>query len=225
MDHTTLAAAVEALKTPYLAERDALRAKMEAIISSTMAETKIDQLASLKMRGLDSAEVVVPCPGKYGRTIDIYFYTLWESKDKKRKVEMNACTFGSFDGNDQSAVDYYVVAGALASSLKTLQKKFDALDESAYKTAYNAYSKARYELEQFEKDIKDRERQEQVKAIKSKLIAGTKLRVGYNWKKEPIYDTIANVTSKNIVLEKDYGRRTKKEHAVNNIILKKWEFA
>ena len=225
MDHTTLTAAVEALKAPYLAERDALRAKMEAIISSTMVEMKIDKLASLKMRGLESADVVVPCPNKYGRTIDIYFYDSWESKDKKRKVEMNACTFGSFDGNDQSAVDYYVVAGALASSLKTLQKKFDALDESAYKTAYNAYTKARYELEQFEKDIKDRERQEQVKAIESKLVAGTKLRVGYNWKKEPIYDTIAHVTSKNIVLEKDYGRRTKKENAVSNIILKIWELA
>ena len=225
MDHATLTAAVEALKTPYLAERDALLAKMEAIISSTMAEMKIDKLASLKMRGIDSAEVVVPCLSSFGRTVDIYFYTPWESKDKKRKVEMNTCAFGSFNSNDQSAIDYYVVAGALASSLKTLQKKFDALDESAYKTAYNAYTKARYELEQFEKDIKDREYQEQVKAIESKLVAGAKLRIGYNWKKEPIYDTIANVTSKNIVLEKDCGRRTKKEHAVNNIILKKWEFA
>jgi len=225
MDHATLTAAVEALKAPYLAEHNALRAKMEAVISSTMAEMKIDKLASLKMRGLEAAEVVVPCPDSYGHTIDIYFYTPWESKDKKRKVEMNTCTFGSFDGNDQSAVDYYVVAGALASSLKTLQKKFDALDESAYKTAYNAYTKAHYELKQFEKDIKDREHQEQVKAIESKLVAGTKLRVGYDWKKEPIYDTITHVTSKNIVLEKDYGHRTKKEHAVNNIILKKWEFA
>lgn len=225
MDHATLTAAVEALKAPYLAERDALQAKMEAIISSTMAEMKIDKLASLKMRGLEAAEIVVPCLSSFGRTIDIYFYTPCGSKDKKRKVEMNTCAFGSFDSNDQPAIDYCIVAGALASSLKTLQKKFDALDESAYTTACNAFTKARYELEQFEKDIKDREHQEQVKAIESKLVTGAKLRIGYNWKKEPIYDTIANVTSKNIVLEKDYGRRTKKEHAVNNILLKRWEFA
>lgn len=224
MDHATLLAEVESLKVPYLAERDALQAKMQAIISGVMSEMKIDNISSLKMHGLESAEVVVPCHSCHNRTIDISFRIPWESKDEKRRVELNTCTFGSFDCNDQSAIDYYLVAGALASSLKTLQKRFDALDESAYKAAYRAYNKARYELEKMERERKEQEYFQNIKEIESKLVVGTKLRIGYNWKKEPIYDTIAHVTSKNILLEKDYGTRTKKTVAVDRILHKKWEF-
>ena len=229
MDRETLAAAVEALAVPYRNESDKLWSTINATLDSFLAEAGVSKIAKLRYRDGYSAEVEVEIPGKtYGHTMSIHFHeNYWDDEDTKktRKVELNVGTFGSFSAEDKPEVNFYIVAGAIAQNLSKLQEKLDAVDFTPYKEAWRAYNHAKYELERLDHEVRDAEHAKLLKDIEAKLVPGAKLRVGYNWKKEPIYDTIAHVTSKNIVLEKDYGRRTKKENAVNNIILKRWEFA
>ena len=226
MDRTTLEAAVNALAVPYHKAAEELYATIKAKLNETLVEAGIDKIAKLKYNYGDSAEIEVERPRKsYGHTMTLYFHEHWGEEDTKRKVALNVGTFGSFSAKDEPEVNFYIVAGALAKSLSKLQEKFDAIDFKPFITARRNHSKAKYELEKFDNDKQMEERLNREHEVEVKLVAGAKLRIGYNWKKEPIYDTIANVTSKNIVLEKDYGHRTKKENAVSNILLKRWEFA
>lgn len=227
MDRETLAAAVEALEVPYHTESEKLWATIKAKLQETLAEAGVDKIAKLNYNYGDSAEVEVEIPGKsYGHTMNLYFYDRWysETSTKKRKVELNVGTFGSFDATREPEVNFYIVAGALAKNLSKLQEKFDAIDFEPYNTAHRNYSKAQNELEKYDHDQKIAERLQHEHDIEVMLVPGTKLRIGTTWKNEPIYDVIEHTTSKLIFLKNDYGRQTKKVHAIENIMRKKWEF-
>lgn len=190
---------------------------MQNAIASTMVEAKIDGIATLKMHSNAHAEVSIGCDDKnYGHSIDIYFY--------KRKVELNTCCFGSISANDQSKINYLIAAGALAANIKSLQEKFDAIDEDAYNKTYYAYSKAQWELERFDYEAMDAELKRKANEIEAKLVVGAKLRVGTDYYGKEKVDEIVRVTNKLIFLKDDYGSSTKKARAVENILGKHWEF-
>ena len=228
MDRKTLAAAVDALATPYYAEADKLWATIKEKLQETLVEAGVDKIAKLNYDNGDSAEIEVEIPGKtYGHLINLYFFDAWYDEDstKKRKVKLNVGTFGSFSATMEPEVNFYIVAGALAKNLSKLQEKFDAIDFESYRIARRNYNKAKNELEKYDHDQKMAERLQREHDIEVKLVAGTKLRIGTTWKNEPIYDVIERATNKLIFLKNDYGRQTKKTEAISMILNNKWEFA
>ena len=226
MDRKTLAAAVEALATPYYAEADKLWATIKEKLQETLVEAGVDKIAKINYKNGDSAEIEVEIPGKtYGHTMNLYFFDDWhETSDNKRKVELNVGTFGSFSAAMEPEVNFYIVAGAIAKNLSKLQEKFDAIDFESYKIARKNYNRTKNELEKYDHDQKMAERLQCEHDIEVKLVPGTKLRVGTTWKNEPIYDVIERSTSKLIFLKNDYGRQTKKTEAINMILKNHWEF-
>ena len=226
MDRKTLAAAVDALAIPFTAEADKLWATIKEKLQKTLVETGVDKIAKLNYREGFSAEIEVEIPGKtYGHFMNLYFDD-WhdETSTNKREVKLNVGTFGSFSTSMKPEVNFYIVAGAIAKNLSKLQEKFDAIDFESYRIARNNYSKAKNELEKYDRDQKMAERLQREHDIEAKLVPGTKLRVGTTWKNEPIYDVIERSTSKLIFLKNDYGRQTKKTEAINMILKNHWEF-
>lgn len=228
MDRDTLVAAVEALATPYHAEAEKLWATIKEKFQETLVEAGVDKIAKLNYNYGDSAEVEIAIPGKsYGHTMNLYFHDRWydEASTKKRLVTLNVGTFGSFSATMKPEVNFYIVAGALAKNLSKLQEKFDVIDFEPYNTARRNYNRAQNELEKYDRNQKMAECLQREHDIEVKLVPGTKLRIGTTWNNEPIYDIIERATNKLIFLKNGYGRQTKKEHAMQNLISKKWEFA
>lgn len=226
MDRNTLAAAVDALATPYYAEADKLWATIKEKLQETLVEAGVDKIAKLNYHEGCSAEIEVEIPGKtYGHSMNLYFFDRWHDEiSPKREVKLNVGTFGSFSASMKPEVNFYIVAGAIAKNLSKLQEKFDAIDFEPYRIARNNYSRAKNELEKYDRDQKMAERLQSEHDIEAKLVPGTKLRVGTTWKNEPIYDVIERSTSKLIFLKNDYGRQTKKTEAINMILKNHWEF-
>lgn len=226
MDRNTLAAAVDALATSYYAEADKLWATIKEKLQETLVEAGVDKIAKLNYHEGCSAEIEVEIPGKmYGHSMNLYFFDSWHDEiSPKREVKLNVGTFGSFSASMKPEVNFYIVAGAIAKNLSKLQEKFDAIDFESYRIARNNYSKAKNELEKYDRDQKMAERLQSEHDIEAKLVPGTKLRVGTTWKNEPIYDVIERSTSKLIFLKNDYGRQTKKTEAINMILNNHWEF-
>ena len=226
MDRNTLAAAVDALATSYYAEADKLWATIKEKLQETLVEAGVDKIAKLNYHEGCNAEIEVEIPGKtYGHSMNLYFFDSWHDEiSPKREVKLNVGTFGSFGADMKPEVNFYIVAGAIAKNLSKLQEKFDAIDFESYRIARNNYSKAKNELEKYDRDQKMAERLQSEHDIEAKLVPGTKLRVGTTWKNEPIYDVIERSTSKLIFLKNDYGRQTKKTEAINMILKNHWEF-
>ena len=226
MDHKTLAAAVDSLAIPFTAEADKLWATVKEKLQETLVEAGVDKIAKLNYHEGCSAEIEVEIPGKmYGHSMNLYFFDSWHDEiSPKREVKLNVGTFGSFSASMKPEVNFYIVAGAIAKNLSKLQEKFDAIDFEPYRIARNNYSKAKNELEKYDRDQKMAERLQSEHDIEAKLVPGTKLRVGTTWKNEPIYDVIERSTSKLIFLKNDYGRQTKKTEAINMILNNHWEF-
>ena len=226
MDRNTLAAAVDARATSYHAEADKLWATIKEKLQETLVEAGVDKIAKLNYHEGCSAEIEVEIPGKtYGHSMNLYFFDSWHDEiSPKREVKLNVGTFGSFSASMKPEVNFYIVAGAIAKNLSKLQEKFDAIDFEPYRIARNNYSKAKNELEKYDRDQKMAERLQSEHDIEAKLVPGTKLRVGTTWKNEPIYDVIERSTSKLIFLKNDYGRQTKKTEAINMILKNHWEF-
>ena len=227
MDRKTLAAAVDALAIPFTAEADKLWATIKEKLQETLVEAGVDKIAKLNYHEGCSAEIEVEIPGKtYGHSMNLYFFDNWNDEiSLKREVKLNVGTFGSFGASMKPEVNFYIVAGAIAKNLSKLQEKFDAIDFESYRIARNNYSRAKNELEKYDRDQKMAERLQREHDIEAKLVSGTKLRVGTTWKNEPIYDVIERATSKLIFLKSNYGRQTKKNEAVSMILNNKWEFA
>ena len=226
MDRNTLVAAVDALATSYYAEADKLWATIKEKLQETLVEAGVDKIAKLNYHEGCSAEIEVEIPGKtYGHSMNLYFFDSWHDEiSPKREVKLNVGTFGSFSASMKPEVNFYIVAGAIAKNLSKLQEKFDAIDFEPYRIARNNYSKAKNELEKYDRDQKMAERLQSEHDIEAKLVPGTKLRVGTTWKNEPIYDVIERSTSKLIFLKNDYGRQTKKTEAINMILKNHWKF-
>ena len=226
MDRNTLVAAVDAFATSYYAEADKLWATIKEKLQETLVEAGVDKIAKLNYHEGCSAEIEVEIPGKtYGHSMNLYFFDSWHDEiSPKREVKLNVGTFGSFSASMKPEVNFYIVAGAIAKNLSKLQEKFDAIDFEPYRIARNNYSKAKNELEKYDRDQKMAERLQSEHDIEAKLVPGTKLRVGTTWKNEPIYDVIERSTSKLIFLKNDYGRQTKKTEAINMILKNHWEF-
>ena len=226
MDRNTLAAAVDALATSYYAEADKLWATIKEKLQETLVEAGVDKIAKLIYHEGCSAEIEVEIPGKtYGHSMNLYFFDSWHDEiSSKREVKLNVGTFGSFSASMKPEVNFYIVAGAIAKNLSKLQEKFDTIDFEPYRIARNNYSRAKNELEKYDRDQEKAERLQSEHDIEAKLVPGTKLRVGTTWKNEPIYDVIERATNKLIFLKNNYGRQTKKIEAISMILNNQWEF-
>ena len=60
--------------------------------------------------------------------------------------------------------------------------------------------------------------------IASKIVVGAKVvvRKKSDWRSE-IAKTIEHVTEKNVLFKEDYGKRTKKDELISNILSNRWE--
>ena len=227
MDRKTLAAAVDALATPYYTEADKLWTTIKEKLQETLVEAGVDKIAKLNYHEGYGAEIEVEIPDKtYGHSMNLYFGSCYdETSTNKMEVKLNVGTFGSFRADMKPEINFYIVAGALAKNLSKLQEKFDAIDFESYKIARNNYNRAKNELEKYDRDQKMAERIQREHDIEAKLVPGTKLRIGTTWKNEPIYDVIERATNKLIFLKNNYGRQTKKTEAISMILNNQWEFA
>lgn len=223
MDRTILEAACKTLDKVYDDESQKLIAKLKQILEDALAPANLGKAVSVKITCPDYATIVVDRPGKnYGHDINIYFHR--DLKTKKIEAQPNVGTFGSFGSNDKPEMNYYIAAGVLAAALPEIQKKIDAIDYAPFNKAQHDSWNAASELRKFDEEVRMAEHNKRVAEIESKLVVGTKIRVGYDWNKNPIYDEIARTTNKLIFLKEDYGSSTKKAHAITNLINKTWEF-
>lgn len=198
-------------------------------IFDKLIEASAEIGVSLQMNSIspDMATVVVQKEGKPAGYYDftVYFRKKWGSKDKHRDVQLNVGTFGSFGANDKQARDFYTAAGLFANRLPKLEEAINMASwaefDEANREAYDI--QAKYDAAQAAE--RQAEIQQKKDAILSKLIVGAKLRVGKKRNGDLIFDKIIKVTPKLIFLEHDFGSQTKKEHAVENLLRKKWEFA
>ena len=160
MDRKTLAAAVDALAIPFTAEADKLWATIKEKLQETLVEAGVDKIAKLIYHEGCSAEIEVEIPGKtYGHSMNLYFFDNWNDEiSLKREVKLNVGTFGSFGASMKPEVNFYIVAGAIAKNLSNLQEKFAAIDFESYRIARNNYSRAKNELEKYDRDQKMTER-------------------------------------------------------------------
>ena len=98
---------------------------------------------------------------------------------------------------------------------------FDAYD-NASSEAWNA----KHALE--DAQLEERKRIDDIKKAKiaSKIVVGAKVivRKKSDWRSE-IVKTIEHITGKNVLFKEDYGKRTKKDELIANILSNKWEIA
>ena len=224
MERTTLEAACETLGNKCAIETTKLVNKLTHILDNVIVSANLYKVASVKMTCPDCASIDIARPGKsYGHDFNIYFRQ--DRETRKIVVQLNAGTFGSFNCNDTPEINYYIAIGAFAAALPEIQKKVDALDYAPYTKARREALDASNELRKFDESIKQAEHDKKVAKIDSKLVAGAKLRIGYGWKNEPIYDEIVKVTDKCVYRKNNFGSREKKEQVINWILSKKWELA
>jgi hypothetical protein len=229
MDRETLVANLENASVPCKEEHDKLIANITKILNDILVSNNLTKVAKISRVNDSSAEVEVFRPNnKWGHTFSIYFHDRFNGDGSKtpRKVELNVGTFGSFGAEDAPEMNFYIVAGIFATNLPMLQKKVDEVGFDSYEDARRKMYSAKWELEKFDNAVRDTERAKQKVEIASKIVIGAKVvvRKKSQWRDE-ITKTIEHITGKNVLFKEDYGKRTKKDEFIANILSNKWEFA
>ena len=151
--------------------------------------------------------------------------------EKSRKLKLNFECFGSFSSDDACAVNYCEVLGHVAGILSFLEEYLLKIPKA--KMLFDAYDNARREVCNARYALEDALREERKHAdeikkdeIASKIVVGAKVvvRKKSQWHGETV-KTIEHVTEKNILFKEDYGKRTKKDELIANILSNKWEIA
>ena len=226
MEREILVENLEAKKALYDEAKNAITSTIKTIIEDALKEAGVASFTKVNVRRDEAAQVIVNrTNNSYGYDMDIYFYRNDYNDLAKRKVQLNVGTLGSTSCDDTAKINFCVVAGELAKRLGDLQSKFDKIDFKPFHDAENAYYKAKSELDAFDNEVRNKKYEEQKNAVLSKLVVGAKIRVGYDWKNEPIYDEIVKVTDKCVYRKNNFGSREKKEQVISKILSKKWELA
>lgn len=165
-----------------------------------------------------------------GHSFDLYFHRPWGRENESRKLEMNFGCFGSFGSDDTLAIMYCQMLNAIATSLADIQNKLLFSDEgkkafSEYKSADHDAWKARDEVKKLLDEQKAKEHEAKKEEVLRKIAVGTKILCGKRYNGDPVIYEIEHVTSKNILFKEDYGKRTKKEVLIDNLVRGDWKFA
>lgn len=224
MDITTLATELAAKNEVNTKAYNALVAHIKNVLEANI-DTKVAEVSHVT----DSMAEITIKNDKCHHSFELYYDRSFS--EKSRKLKLNFGCFGSFSSDDACAVHYCEVLGHVAGILSFLEEYllkipkakalFDAYD-NARREAYNA----RYALK--DAQLEERKHADEIKKaeIASKIAVGAKVvvRKKSQWHDE-IVKTIGHVTEKNILFKEDYGKRTKKDELIANILSNKWEIA
>jgi len=176
----------------------------------------------------DYAEIGIN--GSHSKSFTLYFHKCWHNES--RKLELNFGCFGSFNKNDVDCIHYCEILGHVAGIMTILEEKMITSPEA--QKIWNEYDKATHDMyvakDAFDKAMSEEHAQarELKKAeILQKITIGTKVMVKKptQWNPDGIVKTIEHITGKNIIFKEDYGKRTKKDDLVNELIAERWTIA
>jgi len=161
--------------------------------------------------------------GRFDYDFDIHFERRW--RDDGRYVTMNVGTFGSFRTTETDKVNFYKVVGRAAESLPKLEADLLAFDWETYDSLQSKMHTANWELEKFDREAKEAELARQKDILRSKLVPGVKVNCGreYRYMTEDTIKTVEHTTSKNVMFKEDWGRRTKIDQVLNNLVRNEWK--
>ena len=215
-----------------LAAKNEVRAKAyNALVAyiRNLLEANIDRKFAEVSRVTDSTAVITIKNDKCHRSFELYYDRPFS--EKSRKLKLNFGCFGSFSSDDACAVHYCEVLGHVAGILSFLEEYLLKIPKA--KALFDAYDNARREACHARYALKDAQLEERKHAdeikkaeIASKIAVGAKVVVSKKsrWNNE-IVKTIGHITEKNILFKEDYGKRTKKDELIANILSNKWEIA
>ena len=224
MDIATLSADLAAKNEVRAKAYDALVAYIKNLLEANI-DTKVAEVS----RVTDSMAEITVKNDKCHRSFELYYDQ--SIGEKSRKLKLNFGCFGSFSSDDACTIHYCEVLGHVAGILSFLEEHL--LKTPKAKALFDAYDNARHEACHARYALKDAQLEERKHAdelkkaeIASKIAVGTKVvvRKKSRWNDETV-KTISHVTEKNILFKEDYGKRTKKDELIANILSNKWEIA
>ena len=203
---------------------DALVAHIKNVLEANI-DTKVAEVSC----ATDSTAEIKIKDDKHYHSFNIYYHRRYGNET--RKLELNFGCFGSFSSDDAGAVHYCEVLGHVAGILGFLEEYLLKIPKA--KALFDAYDNASSEVWNAQHALEDAQREERNRIneikkaeIASKIVVGAKVvvRKKSQWCDE-IAKTIEHITGKNVLFKEDYGKRTKKDELIANILSNKWEFA
>ena len=222
MDITTLKTELAAKNEVRAKAYDALVAHIENVL-----EANIDYKVAEVSRATDSMAEIAIKDDKHHRSFELYYHKSFG--ENKRKLELNFGCFGSFSSDDAYAIHYCEVLGHVAGILGFLEEHLLKIPKAkalfdAYDNASSEAWNARHALDNAQQE--ERKRADEIKKaeIASKIVVGAKVvvRKKSQWHDE-VVKTIEHITGKNVLFKEDYGKRTKKDELIANILGNRWE--
>ncbi len=222
---------ITTLKTKLAAKNEVRAKAYDALVAhvKNVLEANIDSKVAEVSRATDSMAEIKIKDDKHHRSFEIYYHE--QFGENSRKLELNFGCFGSFSSDDACAVHYCEVLGHVAGILGFLEEHLLKIPKAkalfdAYDNASSETWNAQYALEDAQRE--ERKRADEIKKVEiaSKIIIGVKVvvRKKSQWRDE-IVKTIEHITEKNVLFKEDYGKRTKKDELIANILSNKWEIA
>ena len=222
---------ITTLKTEFAAKNEVRANAYDALVAhiKNLLEANIDTKVAEVSRATDLMAEITIKNDKCHHSFELYYDQSFG--EKSRKLKLNFGCFGSFSSDDACAVHYCEVLGHVAGILSFLEEHL--LKTPKAKALFDAYDNARHEACHARYALKDAQLEERKHAdeikkaeIASKIAVGAKVvvRKKSRWNNE-IVKTIGHITEKNILFKEDYGKRTKKDELIANILSNKWEIA
>ena len=222
---------ITTLKTEFAAKNEVRTKAYNALVAhiKNVLEANIDSKVAEVSRSTDSMAEITIKNDKHHHSFELYYDQSFG--EKSRKLKLNFGCFGSFSSDDACAVHYCEVLGHVAGILSHLEEYL--LKSPKAKMLFDAYDNARREAWKARHALEDAQCEERKRAdelkkaeIPSKIVVGAKVvvRKKSRWNDETV-KTIAHITEKNILFKEDYGKRTKKDELIANILSNKWEIA
>ena len=222
---------ITTLKTEFAAKNEVRAKAYDALVAHirNVLEANIDRKVAEVRRATDSMAEITIKNDKCHRSFEIYYDQ--SIGEKLRKLKLNFGCFGSFSSDNACAVHYCEVLGHVAGILSPLEEYLLKIPKA--KMLFDAYDNARHEAWNARHALEDAQLEERKHAdelkkadIASKIAVGVKVVVckKSQWHGETV-KTIEHITEKNILFKEDYGKRTKKDELIANILSNKWEIA
>ena len=219
------------LKTELAAKNEIRLKAYDALVAhiKNVLEANIDTKVAEVSRATDSMAEIKIKDDKHYHDFEIYYHKGFGHDT--RKLELNFGCFGSFSSDDVCAVHYCEVLGHVAGILGFLEEHLLKIPKA--KALFDAYDNASSEVWNAQRALEDAQREERNRIneikkaeIASKIVVGAKVivRKKSQWFNE-IAKTIEHITEKNVFFKENYGKRTKKDELIANILSNKWEFA
>ena len=224
MDISTLKSELAAKNEVHAKAYDALTTHIKSVLEANI-DTKVAEVS----RATDSMAEIKIKDDKHQHDFEIYYHKRYGNE--YRKLELNFGCFGSFSSDDACAVHYCEVLGHVAGILSFLEEHL--LNSPKAKALFDAYDNASSETWNAQRTLEDVQREERNRIdeikkaeIASKIVVGAKVIVRKKSDgRSEIAKTIEHITGKNVLFKEDYGKRTKKDELIANILSNKWEFA